>query len=425
MILRALLLRFTYFLLLCAFTSAFILGMATIYKRQNSPYWIAQYFDATGRRVNKSTKVEHKGKDEPSPTAKRAAGGLEAAARKQQSDQSDQQKVFLALFESAARAAAEKKFTLEVAKAYMEKLHLAANPDFVPVTLGKLFDDWIAKKSQKSKKLSSSTLALYADTKRHLLLAVGEKTMAAPAHLLKRSDLEQALDTLHESGLQASTINLALHVWRSVLRDAVEGEVLSKNPATGVLPLPTTDSKKRAPFTPQEARALIGACEGEWRGLVLTAAHTGLRMKDAASLRKRNIVDGNIILRPAKTKRLEKDISVPVTATLAAWIDAQPGDVLFPTLGATDKSTLSMAFKAIMKKAGVADSVTLPTGEVRTRSFHSLRHSANSWMAAAGVDVGTRQEILGHSSAAQNLEYTTVDPETRRKAMKLLPDLAI
>jgi integrase len=76
-----------------------------------------------------------------------------------------------------------------------------------------------------------------------------------------------------------------------------------------------------------------------------------------------------------------------------------------------------------MKKAGVSAIETLPTGEERTRSFHSLRHSANSWMANAGVDVGTRQEILGHSSAAQNLEYTTLDPETRRKAMTLLPDL--
>jgi hypothetical protein len=43
-------------------------------------------------------------------------------------------------------------------------------------------------------------------------------------------------------------------------------------------------------------------------------------------------------------------------------------------------------------------------------------------MAAAIVDVGTRQEILGHSTAAQNLEYTTTDPETRRKAMLALPD---
>lgn len=409
--------------MLSAFTSAFILPVATIYKRQNSPYWIAQYFDASGRRVNKSTKIEHNGKDAPSPAAKRAAGGFEADARKKLSTQGDLQKEFSAVIESASRAAGEKKLTIELAKAYIEKLHLAANPDFVAVTVGAMFDDWIARKSEKSKKLATSTLNLYADAKRHLLLALGAKVWAAPAHLLKMRDVEKAQDTLKNSGLRASTINLSLSVWRSVFRDAVKHDVLVKSPAAEVKGLPTTDSTKRAPFTPQEARAILGVCDNEWHGLVLVAAHSAIRMKDCSALRKSNVVDGNIIIIPAKTKRLEKVISVPVTATLAAWITAQPADMLFPTLSKTNKSTLSEGFKTLMKKAGVPDTITLPTGEVRTRSFHSLRHSANSWLANAGVDVGTRQEILGHSSAAQNLEYTTIDPETRRKAMTLLPDL--
>ncbi len=399
--------------------------MATLYKRPNSPFWIAQYFDANGKRVNKSTKCEHKGKanEKPSPTAKRIAAGFEADARNEQKGQGELQKVFSAVIESASRAAGEEKLTLELAKAYIEKLHRAANPDFVAVSVGTLFEDWIDRKSQASKKLASSTLKLYGDAKRHLLLALGAKAWAAPAHLLKMRDIEKAQDTLKDTGLRASTINLSLSVWRSVLRDAVKHDVLTKSPAAEVKGLPTTDSAKRAPFTPQEARAILAVCDNEWHGLVLVAAHTGIRMKDCSMLRKRNIVDDNIIIIPAKTKRLEKAISVPVTATLAAWISAQPADLLFPTLSTTKKSTLSEGFKALMAKAKVPDSVTLPTGEIRTRSFHSLRHSANSWMANAGVDVGTRQEILGHSSAAQNLEYTTIDPEARRKAMTLLPDL--
>jgi integrase len=377
--------------------------VATIYKRPNSPFWIAQYFDSSGKRVNKSTKCPHKGKDgeKPSPTAKRIAAGLEADARKAQTNQSEMQKVFSAVVESASRAAGEEKLTLELAKAYIEKLHRTANPDFVAVTVSSLFDHWL---DSKSRRVSASTYALYCDAKRHLSQSLGERKFAGPVHLLKVRDIEKALETLKESGLRASTINLSLSIWKSVMRDAVKDDVLTKSPAAGVTGLPTTDSKKRGPFTSTEARAILAVCNDEW-------------------LRKRNIVDGNIIIKPAKTKRLGKVISVPVTTALAAWIEAQAKDVLFPTLNTTNKSTLSEGFKTLMKKAGVPAIVTLPTGEERTRSFHSLRHSANSWMANAGVDVGTRQEILGHSSAAQNLEYTTLDPETRRKAMTLLPDL--
>ena len=396
--------------------------MATIYKRPNSPYWIAQFFDANGKRVNKSTKCPHKGKDgeKPSPTTKRIAAGFEADARKAQKGQSELQKEFSAVIEAASRAAGEEKLTLEVAKAYIEKLHRTANPDFVAVTVSRMFDEWL---DSKSRRVSPSTYKLYCDAKRHLSDSMGNKKFSGAVHLLKVRDIEKAVETLKESGLRASTINLSLAVWKSVLRDAVKDDIIVKSPAAGVKGLPTTDSRKRGPFTSQEARAILAVCDNEWRGLVLLAAHTGIRMKDCSNLRKSNIVDGSIIIKPSKTKRLGKVISVPVTTALAAWIEAQPQNVLFPTLNTTNKSTLSEGFKALMKKAGVSATETLPTGDIRTRSFHSLRHSANSWMANAGVDVGTRQEILGHSSAAQNLEYTTLNPETRRKAMTLLPDL--
>ncbi len=410
--------------MLSAYTTAYTSPVSTLYKKKNSPFWYAQYFDADGERVSKSTKVPHKGKEKekPSPTATRVANGFETEARKQRKGQGDLQKVFSSVIESASLAAGEKRLTLEAAKAYIEKLHRAANPDFVAVSLGKLFDQWIDGKSRRT---AESTQKLYADAKRHLKDALGDKAFAAPAHLLTKRDIDKALGHLQDVGLRASTINLSLSVWKSVFREAVKDDVLTKNPAADVKGIPTTDSQKRAPFTPQEVRAMMAHADTteEWRGLILVAAHSAIRMKDCSTLRKSNIVDGLIILKPSKTERLDKVISVPVTASLAAWIDAQPGDVLFPTLSTAKKATLSMGFKAIMARANVPATVTKPTGEVLVRSFHSLRHSANSWMANAGVDVGTRQEILGHSSAAQNQEYTTLDAETRRKAITLLPDL--
>ena len=50
--------------------------MATVYQTNQSRYWLARYYDGTGRRFSKSTKTESKRE------AKRIAGQYEAEARK-------------------------------------------------------------------------------------------------------------------------------------------------------------------------------------------------------------------------------------------------------------------------------------------------------------------------------------------------------
>jgi site-specific recombinase XerD len=56
-------------------------------------------------------------------------------------------------------------------------------------------------------------------------------------------------------------------------------------------------------------------------------------------------------------------------------------------------------------------------------SFHSLRHSFNSALANAGVDVEVRQELTGHASAEQNESYTHRHIESLRKAVMKVPPI--
>ena len=49
-------------------------------------------------------------------------------------------------------------------------------------------------------------------------------------------------------------------------------------------------------------------------------------------------------------------------------------------------------------------------------SFHSFRHTFNTRMEAAGVDIGTRQKLTGHSTEEMNLVYSH-DIETLRAAI--------
>lgn len=164
-------------------------------------------------------------------------------------------------------------------------------------------------------------------------------------------------------------------------------------------PHPETDSTERAPFTAEEVGKLMAAATSdEWRGLILIAAHTGLRMGDVLSLGRENIEGGEIIIRPAKSKRTRATIRIPMTPPVEAWIDGREG-AFFPELSKKTTSTHSTNFPRLMAKAGVPRDVILPGGIQARRSFHSLRHSFTSWLAEADVHSDIRRKLTGHRSA--------------------------
>lgn len=126
---------------------------------------------------------------------------------------------------------------------------------------------------------------------------------------------------------------------------------------------------------------------------------------------------------------------MPIQEDLASFITGLPATddpeaFIFPSLAgkaAAGKSGLSMAFKAIMTKAGIKGHTEAATGKAgRTRnalSFHCLRHSFNSALANAGVSVEIRQALAGHASAEMNMQYTHRELAPLREAMKKLPRL--
>jgi integrase len=56
-------------------------------------------------------------------------------------------------------------------------------------------------------------------------------------------------------------------------------------------------------------------------------------------------------------------------------------------------------------------------------SFHSLRHTATSWMKNAGISAAIVQDIIGHESAAVSASYTHIDIAAKRTALSAMPDV--
>ena len=282
-------------------------------------------------------------------------------------------------------------------------------------------DEWFGEWMEAQRPhVAESSMRTYADVRRRMTEALGKNKSNAPVTELTSGDVRTALGKIAKN-VKAATENMDLHAFRRALEAACGEGLVTGNVAKPVRPLPTTDSAERAPFTADEVRRLMAtSTTEEWKGLILIAAHTGLRMGDVLSLKRTNIEGDEIVIRPEKTKRSRATIRIPMTLPVKAWIGDLKG-AFFPKMSRRGASTHSTTFARLMNKAGVARELTLPGGIEARRSFHCLRHSFTSWLAEADVHSDIRRKLTGHKSAGMHDLYTHHD-ESLKRAIEELPD---
>jgi integrase len=244
------------------------------------------------------------------------------------------------------------------------------------------------------------------------------------------TDIITYRDKLREGGRAISTVNITVKkIISGPFREAhLQGHILV-NPVASVKNLKEQGKKPKSikePFSRDEVVKLLSKVQGEWRGLILLGATTGLRLGDAASLKWGDIKKGFIKLTTQKTGQV---VELPIHSDLAAFLKEQTRGIglapVFPELSKrkqAGRSGLSRQFRAIMDKARVKAKEVAAHGEAgRTRfskGFHSLRHTFISSLANAGVSADVRQKLSAHSDESVHLDYTHLEKETFRKAVK-------
>jgi len=160
----------------------------------------------------------------------------------------------------------------------------------------------------------------------------------------------------------------------------------------------------------------------EMRLAILLGAYCGLRLKDAVSIRKEQFIDGNIVLKPAKTKITKgTEVTVPVLhEDLKQALENFEG-WLTPNLKALHDKSDSMCarqFTHLFRWCGYETQIECadrPNASVG--GFHALRHSFVTWCAEEGVPIEVVQTIVGHASVTSTKIYLHVS--AKRKAMEL------
>jgi integrase len=242
-------------------------------------------------------------------------------------------------------------------------------------------------------------------------------------------------DSLRAEGRTAITTNgLVFSRLNRVFASAVKLGHITVNPCAAVDRVKDNNearSLRRAPFTAAEISALVNNAAGDWKGVILLGATSGLRLSDISNLRWESI-DLDAALLRLRTRKTDTPIVVPLHPDFLRWLSDGPrgigkAPVFLELTGITTAGRygLSNQFREIMRKAGVVGETTARHGVVgrtrRSKTFHSLRHAFVSQLANSGIAPDVRQKLAGHSSAAVHGIYSHHEIETLRKAVETLP----
>lgn len=417
--------------------------MASLWKRDGSKVWQTQYYvkdpDSGELRPIRRTTGQTNRKKALAVAVdmeRNAQGVLQAG-----SDKAQRAKAILA--EACAEIDRE-TFTLASARKYLTQLgKLATGEEMTTFTIESWIAEWIRRKSRDS---SKSTMARYSGHTEAFLEWLGNERSKKPLESITPHDARLWRDSLQDAGRKGKTVLSYTKDIGAVYRAAIREGLVSFNPFTALEPIDTSDSQDRKPFVIAEVIALAKAApDWEWRGLILVAAFTGLRLSDSATLTWSAIdmESQRITLIPSKTKRKKKEVRIPIQPDLFKFLKKAPScgnkpeTAIFPTLSITpvgDRNGLSGTFVELMKDAGVdrgkpsrvlAEGESMGKGRITyERGFHSFRHTFTAWLRKAGVSEEDRMALTGHSTRESHQIYSHEDEDALKNAIAKLPSIA-
>jgi site-specific recombinase XerD len=381
--------------------------VASLTKLPNSPFWIARLrvwvqspehpLGGFYRQTMRSTKLPHA--TTPRRTAKRTADEMEQTARELRTAAPDAA-WFAHRLESLMRAAG------------VESPRARATWDTAA-------ESWLAAKDAAPRSIER-----YRTDIAHFARFLGTRRRH-DLRTVTPDDISGFYHGLLESGLSATSAQHITKTIRSVFRRAVLLKQCDTNPADLLRMRGPQAATGRRPFSREEVADVLAYIEreklAEWRTAVLLGLYYGMRLGDAVARRFEEVatVDGLRVLRfvPAKKARLGREVVVPLVGDLAKL---RGRGHITPALAALGPGVASKAFARILDAAGIERKTTKKRGLGRgltDKTFHSLRHTANSWMVDAGVDQRVRQLVCDHDDVRVSHRYTHASLATMSEAI--------
>lgn len=318
--------------------------------------------------------------------------------------------------------------------------------DYVDPKAGKVTFQSYAEQWRKSQVVDPTTAAnVTSRLERHVYPVIGHQPIGL---LAKRPSMIQAWIKGMETTLEASTAR-GVVTWVSMIFDAaIDDQVVGRNPCrVRSVKRPKADPKRPTPWDLARLVAVADELPPRLASMVYLGAGCGHRQGELFGValddvdflgreirveRQVRIVGGVLVFslpKGGKTRTVPLPDSVglrlsahiaehpPIGVTLPWRVpDGDPvtHQLLFTSSGrALDRNRFNRIWRVALKRAGVPAS--------RANGTHVLRHTAASSWLAAGVDIRTVAELLGHSDPGFTLRtythFMASSSDRARKAM--------
>ncbi len=298
----------------------------------------------------------------------------------------------------AEQALSIRKAEILQGKFNIEKLKLS--PRFEQ--LAKEFLDW----SQANKRSFQRDRSLV----KNLMAAFRGKLLSEITNwLIEKYKKDRRTAMVYGRPIKPATINREVACLKRMFSLAIEWGRATENPGAKVK-LFREDNRMERILTPEEQQRLLAACTDHSRPFVVTALHTGMRLGEILNLcwDQVDLAKGYLTVEQTKNGHSRK---IPMNRTLTGTLKAVTKGGPFVFGGEKPYGAIKTSFKAALRRAGIS-----------ACRFHDLRHTFASSLVAAGVDLVTVKELLGHSEISMTMRYSHPTPENKRRAVNLLAE---
>jgi len=214
-----------------------------------------------------------------------------------------------------------------------------------------------------------------------------------------------------------STVNKELTVLRHMLNKAVEWGFLQTSPLKQVRWYRERTGRLRF-LSVEEMAALLKACQGWLRPIVLFALNTGMRRGEILGLTW-DCIDFNsktIYVTETKTGEMRtipmNDVSEQILRKLKERAVPEQKYVFVNPSTGKPWVGIRKAFMKACKAAGITGC-----------TFHTLRHTFASHLVMRGTDLKTVSELLGHRDIQMTMRYAHLSPDHKRFSVGMVGNL--
>ncbi len=234
-----------------------------------------------------------------------------------------------------------------------------------------------------------------------------------PLEQIHMGTLQPFIDHERERRVKSRTINYPLQVIRHILNLAAHewvddtGKTWLDNPPRIKL-LPLRDQRRPYPMDWDEQEALFDALPEHLKQMALFKVNTGTRMAEVCNLRweweiQIPELDTSVFVIPGgKVKNREDRLVV---------LNSVAKDVVEKMRGSHEKYVFSYRGQQIKTMDGTAWKNARRKLNLQQIRIHDLKHTYGRRLRAAGVDIETRKDLLGHKSGKITTHYSAPELE--------------